>query len=80
MATIYAQDTDNESNVYLARRLLNKALSIVKELERENVRLEICIYENLSSVSNRLEKFNDSLNYIQRAYSLIDSSRHFMFS
>ena len=66
----------NESNLYLAKRLLNKALNLVKESKEPNVKLEISIYQNMSAVNNRLEKFNESLKCIKLAYALIDSSNN----
>ena len=75
VATIYGQDVDNEANVYLARRLLNKALNLVRESKETNVKLEASIYQNMSAVNNRLEKYNESLKCCKLAYALMDSCK-----
>ena len=70
MATIYARDVRNEANAYLAKRLLNKALKLIKEKDVavNTTRLEICLFLNLSAVNNRLEKYSESLSNIKYAF------------
>lgn len=71
LSTIYSKDVNNESNVYLAKRLLNKSLKMLKNKQAN--KLEICILQNLSAVHNRLENYNESLKYINAAYEKIGS-------
>ena len=77
LATIYAQDVNNEANAYLAKRLLNKALKLTRDQQVaagvNTTKLEICIYQNLSAVNNHLEKYTESLENIKYAISKMGS-------
>lgn len=80
MSTIYAVDPFGFENIRYSRKLLKKALKLIKAAEessggggekRGRRDLEVYVYQNLSAVCNRLEEYENSLNYLELAYGFL---------